>query len=182
MSNSALILVDIQNDYFEGGRWPVDRMARVAENAARLLSRYRDASLPGIHVRHEFASDAAPFFVAGTPGAEIHASVAPTAGETVVVKGKANSFRDTSLKEQLDRAGITDIVICGAMTQMCIDATTRAAADYGYGVTVVSDACGAKAQEFDGVAVSADQVQAAILAPLAMSYARVVTTDAFLES
>lgn len=181
MSRSALVLVDIQNDYFEDGRWPVAKMPEVAENAARLLSSFRDRGLPVIHVRHEFESAGAPFFVAGTPGAEIHPSVAPAAGETVIVKRKANSFRDTSLKERLDGAGVTDVVICGAMTQMCIDATTRAAADFGYAVTVVSDACGAKAQAFEGVEVPAEQVQAAILAPLAMSYARVVPTQTALS-
>lgn len=177
MSKTALILIDIQNDYFAGGRWPVAEMDAVAANAARLLARFREAGLPVVHVRHEMLSESAPFFVAGTPGAEIHPSVAPVAGEPVIVKHKANSFRDTALKETLDAAGVTAVVICGAMSQMCIDAGARAAADFGYSVTVAADACGAKEQVFDGRTVAAADVHAAIMAPLAMSYARVVPTQ-----
>lgn len=182
MSKPALVLVDIQNDYFDGGRWPVALMQEVSANAARLLERFRRDGLPIFHVRHEMASPTAPFFRPGTPGADIHPSVAPKAGEPVIVKQKPNSFRDTALKTSIDAAGVTGLVICGAMSQMCIDATTRAAVDLGYAVTVVADACGAKEVAFDGVEVPAAQVHATIMAPLAMSYAKVVSTEAFLDA
>lgn len=177
MSKTALILIDIQNDYFADGRWPVAEMDAVAANAALLLARFREAGLPVVHVRHEMQSASAPFFVAGTPGAEIHPPSRRMDGEPVIVKHKANSFRDTALKETLDAAGVTDVVICGAMSQMCIDAGARAAADFGYAVTVASDACGAKDQVFDGRTVAAADVHAAIMAPLAMSYGKVLSTE-----
>lgn len=179
MTTTALILVDIQNDYFSEGRWPVAEMHRVAENAARLLDQARRAGDRVIHIRHESSSDQASFFRPGTFGAQIHAAVAPATGESVLIKHKPNSFRDTNLQELL--SGITKVVICGAMSQMCIDATARAAADLGYAVTVISDACGAKEQDFDGHHVTAAQVHAAIMAPLAMSYAQVMTTDVLIE-
>ena len=182
MSKSALVLVDIQNDYFDGGRWPVAKMETVSANAARLLEHARDRGDAVIHVRHEIPSDEAPFFRPGSEGAQHHASVAPRGGEPVVLKHKANSFQDTSLRQDLDAAGVTDLVICGAMSQMCIDATTRAAADFGYNVTVVEDACGAKEAVFGGVEVPAEQVHAAFMAPLAMSYAKVVTTEEYLHA
>ena len=177
MSKRALVLVDIQNDYFEGGLWPVAKMDQVSANAARLLERARQSGDAIFHIRHEIPSDEAPFFRPGSEGAQHHASVAPRDGEPVILKHKANSFQDTSLKQDLEAAGVTDVVICGAMSQMCIDATSRAAADFGYAVTVVEDACGAKESAFGDVAVPADQVHAAFMAPLAMSYAKVVKTD-----
>ncbi|MDA4847351.1 cysteine hydrolase family protein [Hoeflea poritis] len=180
MSKKALILVDIQNDYFEDGAWPVHKMERAAENAARLLEDARANGDTIVHIRHEIPSDEAPFFRPGSEGAQHHSSVAPQPGEPVILKHKANSFQDTSLKQDLDAAGVTDVVICGAMSQMCIDATTRAASDFGYAVTVVEDACGAKEASFGGVTLDAGQVHAAFMAPLAMSYAKVVTTGDFL--
>ena len=181
MSKTALVLVDIQNDYFEGGLWPVHKMQEVSENAARLLQNARDKGDTIIHVRHEFPTDDAPFFRPGSPGAQIHESVAPAEGEPVILKHRPNSFHNTSLHEDLTAKGITDVIVCGAMSQMCIDATARAAVDFGYAVTVVEDACGAKEQVFDGQEIPAPQVHAAFMAPLSGSYARVVSADAFLS-
>ena len=180
MTTTALILVDIQNDYFADGRWPVAKMDEVTANAAKLLADARSKGMPVFHVRHEIPSDQAPFFRPGSEGAQIHALVAPEGDEPVFLKNKPNSFRGTELKAALDDAGVTDTVICGAMSQMCIDATARAAADFGYAVTVVEDACGAKEQSFGGVDVPAAQVHAAIMAPLGMSYGKVVDTETYL--
>ncbi len=181
MSNTALVLVDIQNDYFEGGLWPVDKMRDVSSNAARLLENARNQGHSIFHVHHEIPSDEAPFFRPGSKGAEIHSSVAPKGDEPTILKHRPNSFQDTSLHADLEAKGITDVIICGAMSQMCIDATARAAVDFGYEVTVVEDACGAKEQAFNGQDVPAPVVQAAFMAPLAMLYARVIDTDAYLE-
>ncbi|SEM99136.1 Nicotinamidase-related amidase [Loktanella fryxellensis] len=181
MTQTALILIDIQNDYFPGGSWEVDRMGTVAANAARLLGHARTTGDLVIHVRHEAGSDTAPFFRPGTSGAEINSAVAPQGAEAVVLKHRPNAFHQTDLLDRLRTAGVADLIVCGAMSQMCVDATVRAAADLGFKVTVVSDACGAKAASFGGMDVQASVVQAAFLAPLAMSYAKVVTTDAALS-
>lgn len=173
-NNRALILVDIQNDYFTGGLWPVDDMNRVAKAAAEVLDAARQAGDLVIHIRHEATSDAAPFFRPGTAGAEIHPSVTPTDGEAVILKHRPNSFHETDLQKRLEAAGIRDITIIGAMTQMCIDATTRAARDFGYNVTLVADACGVKSMTFGDTKLTAEHVQAAFLAPLAMSYATII--------
>jgi nicotinamidase-related amidase len=177
MTNKALVLVDIQNDYFEGGDWPVADMQTVANNAARLLDHARVQGDLVIHIRHEMASDTAPFFRPGSKGAEINNSVAPIGDEPVIVKARPNSFVGTNLLDRLQQAEVESVVICGAMSQMCIDATTRAAVDFGFQVSVAQDACGAKEMSFGTVTLSAEQVHAAFMAPLAMSYAQVVTTD-----
>lgn len=171
---TALVLVDIQNDYFTGGLWPVDEMDRVATAAAEVLTDARRNGQTVIHIYHEATSDSAPFLRPGSKGAEIHPSVAPLADEAVILKHRPNSFHGTDLHDRLRAAEITSITLVGAMTQMCIDATARAARDLGYDVTLVANACGAKAQSFCEVSLSAEQVQAAFLGPLAMSYAKVV--------
>ncbi len=180
MSNTALVLVDIQNDYFADGRWPVDKMATVSANAARLLKSARNKGHTIIHVRHESRSADAPFFRPGTQGAKIHRSVAPKEGESVIIKHRPNSFLGTSLGEKLEAKGITSLVICGAMSQMCIHATVCAAADLGYIVIVIDDACGAKKQSFNGQDIEASQVHAAFMASLASSYARIISSEAYL--
>lgn len=177
MSKTALILVDIQNDYFEGGDWPVGKMQTVATNAARLLTHARAQGDMVVHVRHQMPTAEAPFFRPGSTGAEIHDSVAPVGDEPVIVKARPNSFAGTHLLDRLQQADIKSMVICGAMSQMCIDATTRAAVDFGFQVSVAEDACGAKEMTFGAVSLTAEQVHAAFMAPLAMSYAQVVSTD-----
>lgn len=182
MSNSALIIVDIQNDYFEGGLWTVPNMPAAAKNAARLLARARDTGQMVVHIRHEFPDETAPFFRPGSKGAEIHASVAPQDGEPVLTKGEANSFLGTGLLDLLKNKAIDSVTICGAMSQMCIDATSRAAADFGFKVTVAEDACGARHVEYNGETIAAPMVHAAFMGALAQGYAEVLTTDACLAA
>ena len=82
----ALILVDIQKDYFPGGDMELVGMESAAGKAAELLARFRETGQPRFHVRHEFEDPAAPFFKPGSAGAVIHDVVAPAAGETVITK------------------------------------------------------------------------------------------------
>jgi nicotinamidase-related amidase len=176
---NALILVDIQSDYFEGGNWPVANMAQAAENAARLLGAARAKGEMIVHVHHEMP-EGGPFFVAGTEGAKIDPVVAPQADEARVLKHRPNSFQNTGLEAMLRDAGVSSVAICGAMSQMCIDSTARAARDLGFDVTVVEDACGAKETSFGNVTVPAEQVHATIMGALSGTYATVTDTDAYL--
>lgn len=182
MGKTALILIDIQNDYFDGGLWSLPEMERAADNAAALLSRARETATEIVHVRHEFTTDTAPFFRPGSDGAQIHASVTPREEEAVILKHRPNSFQGTGLLDHLKSRDVTDVTICGAMSQMCVDATARAAADFGFAITVVEDACAARAVSFGDVDVPARQVHAAIMGPLASSYGNVMTTVEFLAA
>ncbi len=177
MPDPVLIIVDLQNDYFEGGRMTLHKTDAAAANAARILAAFRDHAFPVIHIQHIIPETPAPFFEAGTEGVKINAAVAPIIGEPVIVKNHPNSFRDTGLKAALDALGATDLVIVGAMSQMCIDTTTRAAHDMGYGCTVAHDACACPPQSFNGVEVSAPQVHAAFMAALSDGFATVISTD-----
>jgi nicotinamidase-related amidase len=136
---------------------------------------FRQKSLPIIHIQHIFTRPGAKFFLPGTPGALIHTSVAPLDGETVFQKHYPNSFRETPLLEHLRQGQITQLVIAGMMTHMCIDTTTRAAADLGFECRLAHDACATKALAFGGVTVPAEQVHTAFLAALNGSFARVLS-------
>ena len=176
----ALLVVDIQNDYFPGGLWEVNGMEAAADNAARLLAASRRAGDLIVHVRHEFATNDAPFFKPGSVGAQIHPKVKNLNNEHVVVKRYTNSYRETDLKEVLERNGIGQVVICGAMSQNCIDAVTRASNDFGYDCIVIHDACAAPGLEFNGTRVPSKYVHAAFMAALAFAYAKVPSTDEYL--
>lgn len=182
MTHTALILVDIQNDYFDGGRWTLSKIDQASDNAAKVLAHARENENMIVHIHHEMPSDSAPFFRPGTPAAEIHPKVAPQAGEEVILKHKPNSFLNTRLQDTLSSRGISNLLIVGAMSQMCIDATTRAAADLGYKVTLIEDACAARDAEFKGIAVPAAQVHAAFMSSLSGTYATVIDCESFLAA
>ena len=180
MAKQALIVVDIQNDYFPQGKWPLVGADAAADNAARLIKAFRDAGDSVVHIRHEFTSEEAPFFTPNSEGAKLHPKVLNRADEPVVLKHFVNSFRETELKSILDEQEIKELVVVGSMSHMCVDGITRAAADFGYTVTVIHDACASRDLEFNGVTVPAAQVHAAFMAALAFAYAGVVSTNEFL--
>ncbi|KKB75886.1 Isochorismatase [Devosia soli] len=180
MSNQAVIVVDLQNDYLASGSWPLVGVDVAVKNAVRVIEASRAKGIPVIHVRHESPAGS-PFFVIGTPGAEIIPAVAPKHGEQVVVKNFPNAFRGTDLKAKLDAAGTKDVIIIGAMSHMCIDATARAAADYGFNVTVVEDAAATRDAEFDGMTVPAAQVHTAFMSALGFAYGKVVKSDEYVK-
>ncbi|QRY81804.1 cysteine hydrolase [Pseudomonas sp. PDNC002] len=181
MAKQALILVDIQNDYFPSGKWPLVGIEAAADQAAKVLAAFRERGDLVVHIRHEFESTDAPFFVPGSDGAKIHTKVANLPAEPVVLKHFVNSFRDTNLKTILDEHGIDSVVVVGHMSHMCVDGASRAAADFGYAVTVLHDACATLDLEFNGVKVPAAQVHAAYMASLAFAYAEVVSTAEYLN-
>lgn len=180
MSTTALIVVDIQNDYFPGGKWPLVGVEAAADKAARVIQAARDAGDPVVYIRHEAASADAPFFAPGSDGAKLHANVLNRESEPVLLKHFPNAFRETGLQALLDDMGIKHLVIIGSMSHMCIDATTRAAADLGYTVKVIHDACASRDLEFDGSVMPAAHVHAAFMSALGFAYAEVLSAETYL--
>jgi nicotinamidase-related amidase len=174
--NRCLVLVDLQNDYFPGGKMELIGIEDAAENALLLLTEFRKTKLPIIHIQHISAQPGATFFIPETAGAKINQLATPQEGEAVVVKNYPNSFRDTSLLEILRNVHIDDLVICGAMSHMCIDATTRAAFDLGFNCVVAEDACATKDLFFKNKVIKASEVHASFMAALSFPYAKVVPT------
>ncbi len=181
MPRTALIVVDLQSDYFPGGKWELSGTEDAASQTVKLLECFRAKQLPVIHVRHEFPTADAPFFAPNSEGAKVHSSVHELESEPVVLKHQINSFRDTDLKNILDDVGADSVLICGAMSHMCIDAVTRAANDLGYDCAVAHDACATLDLEFNGVVVPAAQVHAAFMAALGFAYANIASTDELID-
>ncbi len=178
--NTALLLIDIQNDYFPGGKMEVPGSVEASMRAREVLNFCRKTGLPVFHVRHVSVRPGATFFLPESRGVEIHDHVAPLATETVIEKHFPNSFRDTELLDTLQDEGISRVIIAGMMTQMCVDATTRAAFDYGFTCTVLHDACAARQLSFAGNTAPASQVHLAFLAALNGIYARVISASEFI--
>lgn len=173
----ALLLVDIQNDYFPGGAMELVGSSIAGAKAGNLVQAFRRKSLPIIYIQHISTRPGAAFFLPNTFGALIHRSVAPQEGEVLFQKHYPNSFRETGLLDHLRAHRITGLVIAGMMTHMCVDSTTRAAADLGFQCTLAHDACAAKDLSFDGVVVSAENVQTAFLAALEGLFAKVLSVE-----
>ncbi|TSA00023.1 MAG: cysteine hydrolase [Rhodocyclaceae bacterium] len=173
----ALVLIDIQNDYFPGGAMTLEASVAAGLCAGQLLTACRERKIPVVHIQHLSTRPGASFFVPDSVGAELHACVAPIAGEMVIRKNFPNSFRNTGLLEVLQRLGIKELLICGMMTNMCIDATVRAAADLGFRCRLAHDACAARPLSFNGVEVPATQVHAAFVAGLQGLYAEVASVE-----
>lgn len=176
----ALIIIDVQNDYFAGGSMELVAMEEAALNCQKLLQSFRQESAPLFHIQHIATRPGATFFVPDTPGCKINQQVQPRDGEAIVVKHFPSAFRDTGLQNLLQEAGVEELVICGAMTHMCIDTTTRAEFDLGYQCQVISDACATRNLEFDGQLVRAAEVQTAFMAALSVPFAKILSTNQFL--
>jgi nicotinamidase-related amidase len=181
MENSALLIIDVQNDYFAGGRMELPDSDRAAGRIKLILDKFRQKNLPVIHVQHESLKEGSTFFLPGTDGQKIRGLLEPQSGEKVVVKHFPNSFLKTELQSYLDKNDIKRLIITGMMTFMCVDATTRAAKDLGYECLLVHDCTATPAVEFAGVSCSAEQAKAAISGALALICDEVVSAAELME-
>ncbi|MFZ2286320.1 MAG: cysteine hydrolase family protein [Bacteroidales bacterium] len=153
--NYALLIIDIQNFYFHGGRSELVEPEKAAEKAAIAIQKARGKGNPVIFVQHKSAT-----------GMEINDLVKPAVGEKVFVKEEVNSFLGTGLKEYIDSLAVDTLVICGMQTQMCVEAAVRAAHDFGYTVFLLHDACATRNLKYGDREVSAADVHASTLATL----------------
>lgn len=179
---TALLVIDIQNFYFEKGALPLTGSVAAASQARRVLDAFRARKLPVIHIRHAAKTTQ---FVDGEPTDaqyKIREEVAPAAGERIFTKHYANSFRETGLLEHLRQQKITSLVIVGMQTHMCVEAAARAATDLGFDVTVIPEACATRPLTYGGRTVPAEMVHAAALAAINGSYGRVVGIEDWLAA
>ncbi|MBN1305434.1 MAG: cysteine hydrolase [Anaerolineales bacterium] len=176
---TALLLIDIQNDYFPGGKMELEGALEAAAMANEILSCFREHKLFHVHIQHVSIQPGAAFFIPGDRGTDIHDSVAHFEGEPLVQKHYPNSFRKTDLLQMLQEQGTRRLVITGMMTHMCVDATVRAAADLGFSVLIASDACATRSLDFANTIIPAEHVHKAFLAAL-QTYGRVMTTEEIL--
>lgn len=166
---TALLIIDIQDFYFPGGKVPLVEPEAAAANAKRVLAAFRAEGRPVVHVRHDFE-----------PGGSIHASVAPIEGEKVFTKTEVSCFNGTQVLAHLKEVGVERLVIVGMQTHMCLEAATRAAHDLGFECVVIGDACATRNLKYGDRTVPAADVHTSTLATLDGTYAKVVDTEIFL--
>jgi nicotinamidase-related amidase len=176
---SALILIDIQNDYFEGGKCELVEPFKALKNAEYILRMFREANLPVIHVQHINTREGATFFLPDSEGVKIHEALKPQDEEYLIIKHRPNSFYKTDLNKILASHDIKDVVICGMMTHMCIDTTVRAAKDYDLNVTVIEDACTTKDLRLYNMVMPAQTVHNTFMAALNGMFANIVCASKF---
>jgi len=167
---TALLLIDIQDFYFPGGRLQLENPEIAGMNAGLILDQFRKNDMPVYHVRHNFES-----------GGNIHQYVKPQDGETVISKDEINAFLEEELLDKLQEDSIQQLVICGMQTHMCVEAAVRAAHDLGFSCLLVSDACATRALQYEEHIITAKNVQYSTLKSLQDGYARIITTEALLK-
>ncbi len=166
---SALLLIDIQDFYFPGGRVPLVEPEKAARNAARILEHFRIEKLPVIHVRHN-----------SEPGGTINKIVEPLPGEMIFSKDAVNCFVGTDLLDSLRSARIDTLVFCGMQTHMCVEAATRAASDYGFKCMLVHDACTTRDLKYGDRLIKAEDVHYSTLVTL-KNYATILSAEEYLN-
>jgi nicotinamidase-related amidase len=176
---TALLLIDIQNDYFPGGKMELEGPVEAAKKANELLQCFRDHGQPTVHIQHVSRKPDATFFIPGDRGTDINDITAHYEGEPLVQKHFPNSFRETNLLDLLRGWQIERVIITGMMTHMCVDATSRAAADLGFKIIVAGDACATRALTYGETTIPAEHVHKAFLAAL-KSYGQVMPVEQVL--
>lgn len=177
----GLILVDIQNDYFKGGKYELVKPEQAAIQADKILTFFRSRHWPIYHVRHVSVNSDAVFFIPDTAGVDFYKECAPLGSEEIITKHSPDSFLGTNLKDKLENKGVDTLVVCGMMTHMCIDTTVRSAKNHGYSVALIEDAVATRDLLWDGITVPAKQVQCAYMAALDGTFAKVQKADTWIN-
>ena len=177
----ALVIIDIQNDYFPAGNYELVNSVEASLKAKDLLEHFRQRNLTVVHVRHLSVRPGSTYFIPGTEGAEIHASVQPLPDEKIVTKNYPNGFRETVLHNYLLEQHIEHLVIAGMMSHMCVDSTARAGKDLGYRITIAEDACATTDLFFQEQKIPAQEIHQAFMAGLSYYFAEIKTSLQVIE-
>jgi len=173
---TSLLVIDIQKDYFPGGKFPLVNPEKAAKKAYELLQCFREHNGKHVHIQHISLEPDATFFIKGDNGSDIHDIVAHFEGEPITYKHEPNSFLNTDLLELLKSWEIERVIICGMMTHMCVDATARAASDLGFQVVVAEDACATRDLKYGDTVIPSEMVHKSFMAAL-KSYGKVMKSE-----
>jgi len=166
---TALLIIDVQDFYFPGGKMELVNPQAAADNAAMLLTYFRDKGMPVIHIKHESKTQS-----------DIQSTIIPVEGEKIITKKEVSSFNGTDLNEYLKSLGVKSLVICGMQTHMCVEGAVRAGYDLGYQITLVHDACATRDLKWENEVIPAKMVHLSTLSTL-KNYAKIVSTSEFLD-
>lgn len=176
----ALIIIDVQNDYFKNGKMELDHPEKALENINRLENKFIELNLPIIYIQHINYRKNATFFSHNTPGVKLHDRLKSKENSIIIEKHFPNSFKGTSLLETLQSLNVEQVVITGMMTHMCVDSTTRAASELNYNPILIPDATSTRNLHLFDKEVSAKNVQLSFLSAL-QNFAQVETVKEFFN-
>jgi nicotinamidase-related amidase len=157
----ALLVIDVQNEYFPGGALPITHPAGHLDAILRVMDAAA-GKVPTVVVQHSFDT-AKPFFQRGTPGWQLHPEVAARPHDLLVEKRLPGSFTGTALEAWLRERGVTTVTVAGYMTHMCCDTTAREAVHRGFAVEFLSDATGTLPLSNKAGSVTAEELHRSIL-------------------
>ncbi|QYK07035.1 cysteine hydrolase family protein [Shewanella zhangzhouensis] len=144
MQKKSLIIIDVQNDYFPTGAFPLADTDKTLAAIELAIEKAHSGNIPVVIVQHvaEHEAGEAPFFNPGTIGADLHSRILELAPEApIIIKHYADSFVNTSLADTLEQLEVNELILCGMMTQNCITHTALSRdADRYSSVTVLTDA------------------------------------------
>lgn len=174
MSQHALLLIDIQVG-FDDPSWGDRNNPDAEKRAAELLAHWRARGAPVVHVRHVSVEPGSPLV---GEGAEFKPEVAPWASEMIFEKSVNSAFIGTGLQAHLGALEVEELTICGLTTPHCVSTTTRMAANLGFKVNLIEDACAAFTSNADtsfddGPALTAEEIHRTALAHLHGEFASV---------
>lgn len=152
MTRRALIVIDVQNDYFPGGAWALPAAEQALPNILALIARARSRGEEVVFIQH-VTPPGSPVFSAGSPGGKLHPALPVLSGNPIFQKHHPSSFQGTGLATWLKEQDVGALDICGFMTHMCCDTTTREAYAMGYNVRLFSDATAARDLMVEGESI-----------------------------
>ncbi|MFW1799247.1 cysteine hydrolase family protein [Acinetobacter nematophilus] len=180
MSHTALLVIDVQNDYFPQGKMELFGAQQALMQINRLEADFIKKAQSIIYIQHIAKQAQASFFEEGTEGAELHSGLQINQNSIIIEKHYPNSFFQTDLKQVLDQLNVDQLVISGMMTHMCVDATSRAAAELGYQPIIIAEATATRQLSYAGKTVQAEDVQTACLSAFQM-FSQVTSIDDYLK-
>jgi nicotinamidase-related amidase len=178
----ALLVIDVQNEYFPGGALPVTHPPDSLKRITDAMDGAAEAGIPIVIIQHGTDNPEAKAFRKGTPGWRIKGEVEVRKRAAVIEKTLPGSFTGTNLEAWMKENGVDTLVISGYMTQMCCDTTARQAVHLGYGVEFLSDATGTLDFSNEAGTVKAEELHRAILVTQQNRFSKVLSTDAWIES
>ena len=179
----ALMIIDVQNDYFPDGKYPLNNTEQTLQKTLKLQNYFRQKQLPIIYIQHINPDPNAVFFVNNSFGSQLHAKLLPIIkpNEMIIQKAYPNSFYQTQLQEKLERLGIKQLVICGMMSHMCVDSTTRCAFELNYQPILIHDACTTRDLDFNGNIIPSKDVHNSFMSAL-MRFSKIMSCEAFIQA
>ncbi len=178
----ALIVIDVQNEYFSGKlriEYPDVRVT--LPNICRAMDAASAAGIPVVVVQHLFPS-AAPVFARGSDGAELHPEIVRRPQDLRIEKCVASALTGTPLGAWLRERGIDTLSIVGYMTHNCDDSTARQAHHEGWKVELLHDASGSLPYRNAIGAATAEEIHRVFTVVMHTGFAAVASTDDWLAA